>query len=283
MDRLDLKNNFPAYLNDWKFQFDQLFKAIEEQYSDSRAFVVSGCQVLGSDISAGLVSIDGKILEFSGATNVLFPAYIKQATPVQHTERFFVNENTNKTTRINYHAELVSVKPVTGEYIVIDNNKTIVTREFLAYKNNHQPGQKAWFDTSYTGAKTLIEMQRLGWCIEDGSTTESQLVDTGYFPPEELAIVGATKNLVGKFVRGGNVPGVEQSPTVISRVINTSDSGGRSAIHTPTNPDSVHDIWAGHWTLAINQDSGGPTTYIDGGFTARPANVSALPLVYALK
>jgi len=128
MNRLEFKSGGQPFLNrDFKFQFDQLFKAVEDQYKGKGAFVVSGCEVSGTTINAGMVYIDGKLLEFAGATNVTFPVYIKQATPVQYEERFFVEDATNKTTRIDYHAELVTAQPAGVEYITVSDTASTRT------------------------------------------------------------------------------------------------------------------------------------------------------------
>lgn len=120
MDRLDFKSGGqPFYNRDFKFQFSQLFKSVEKQYEEQGAFVLSGCQVSESAISSGLVYIGGKIMEFEGVVGVSFPVYLKQATPIQHEERFFAEDNANKTTRVNYHAKVTSIEPINEEYIEI--------------------------------------------------------------------------------------------------------------------------------------------------------------------
>ncbi|EAY28742.1 hypothetical protein [Microscilla marina] len=128
MNRLEFKSGGQPFLNrDFKFQFDQLFKSIEDQYKGKGAFVLSGCETSGTSISAGLVYIDGKILEFDQVSGITFPSYIKQSAPVQHEERFFVEDAANKTTRINYHAELVTSPPTEGEHITVSDTAPIRT------------------------------------------------------------------------------------------------------------------------------------------------------------
>ena len=123
MDLIEFKpGGQPFYNRDFKHQQESIMKAIELQYSGLGAFVVSGCGVTGSDVARGLVYCDGKILEFSGANNVSFPIYIKSATPRQYEERFFPEDNQNKTTRIDYYADYVGTQPSSGEYITVSAN-----------------------------------------------------------------------------------------------------------------------------------------------------------------
>lgn len=119
MDLLDFKNGFPAYLDDWKHQQQQVMQSIEDQYKGLGAFVISGCQVSGNTLGNGLAYIEGKIRVVPETTGLTFPAYIIPKV-TQHTERFFSTDNVNKTTRINYHVDVVGVKPGSGEYIVVD-------------------------------------------------------------------------------------------------------------------------------------------------------------------
>lgn len=122
MNLIDFKSGGQPFFNrDFAFQQSEIMKAIEGQYEGLGAFVVSGCEVSGgSNIAPGLVYISGKLQEFTGATSVTFPIYIKAATPVQYEERFFAEDNQNKTTRVNYHAEYTATEPPGGEYITIN-------------------------------------------------------------------------------------------------------------------------------------------------------------------
>ena len=117
MDRLDFKNGFDTYTGDWRRQQEQIYKAIEDQYKGVGAFVFSGCKVLDTSVDPGLVYLDGKVMEFMGASNVAFPSYLKSVS-VQHEPRFFSEENANQTTRVKYYAELVGTQPV-GDYIEV--------------------------------------------------------------------------------------------------------------------------------------------------------------------
>ncbi|WP_299466676.1 hypothetical protein [uncultured Microscilla sp.] len=122
MNRLEFKSGGqPVFNRDFRLQFENLYKAIEDQYKNQGAFILSGCEVTGSTISPGLVYIDGKILEFAGKSEVSFPAYLRMASPVYHEERMFVEDAANKTTRVNYFADLVGIPPTSGEYIVVES------------------------------------------------------------------------------------------------------------------------------------------------------------------
>ncbi len=122
LNRLEFKSGGqPVFNRDFRLQFENLYKAIEDQYKNQGAFILSGCEVTGSTISPGLVYIDGKILEFAGKSEVSFPAYLRMASPVYHEERMFVEDAANKTTRVNYFADLVGIPPTSGEYIVVES------------------------------------------------------------------------------------------------------------------------------------------------------------------
>jgi hypothetical protein len=110
----------PLSNNDLSILQEEVYKAVEQQYSGLGSFIVSGCTVSATTIASGLVFIDGKILPFAGASSVTFPAYIKQAA-VQDQDPVAYETGTTHPKRKLYSAELVSAQPAAGGYIVMSS------------------------------------------------------------------------------------------------------------------------------------------------------------------
>lgn len=108
----------PFINSDFKLQNDEIYKAIEDQYKGTPAFVFSGCVVSGLDISNGLCFIGGKIVELAAATVTAFPRYIK-LTQVDYEPRLHPQSGSNLNTKTNYKAEIVDDNEGLTDYITV--------------------------------------------------------------------------------------------------------------------------------------------------------------------
>lgn len=110
----------PLSNNDLSILQEEVYKAVEQQYSGLGSFIVSGCEVSATTIASGLVFIDGKILPFDGASSVAFPTYIKQAA-VQDQDVVSYETGATHPKRKYYSAELVTSAPASGGYITMSS------------------------------------------------------------------------------------------------------------------------------------------------------------------
>ncbi len=112
----------PFYIEDDELQQSELFKAIENQYADTGGVVLSGCNVSGANISAGLVYLDGKIRELAAATGLTFPCYIKASAVIENDTRPHLEDSLSKTTKREFNAEITTILPAVGDFITVRAN-----------------------------------------------------------------------------------------------------------------------------------------------------------------
>lgn len=110
-----------AYNSDWRSlqrQLNMLKNYLFKGYAGG--FVVAGCEVENvDDISAGLVHLNGKLIEFEGATNVTFPCYIYQLTDEEFSSRLYTIDNINKNALKKTRAGITNVEPVGVDYVTV--------------------------------------------------------------------------------------------------------------------------------------------------------------------
>jgi hypothetical protein len=158
----------PLSNNDLSILQEELYKAVEQQYSGLGSFIVSGCSVSGTTIASGLVFIDGKILPFSGASNVTFPTYIKQAA-VQDQDVVAYETGGSHPKRKFYTAELVSSQPASGGYIVMSASGgrsyyDAISSEVVRMRGN----QTVQGNKTFSGKITISDYISLGKMDFDG-------------------------------------------------------------------------------------------------------------------
>lgn len=150
-------------------------------------------------------------------------------------------------------------------------------------------GNFRWHMPHKVGAKTITQMQQAGWVIQDGTTVESQLVTPGYFTLADLAIVGATDNMLnpypgrgGLFVRGGAVSGQMQQDSVQSMKFpysyKTYYTGGYGELPLGSGTWGWTTV-SGYTGSAVDDGNGTPRLSLE----TRAANISAIPMIYVLK
>ncbi len=89
----------------------ELALAISEIFDDCDNFVVSGCEVSGTTINAGLVYINGKLRRFAGASNIAsWPQYIYESNT---TESVAYASGNDKVGRTIYSCAIASTVPTT--------------------------------------------------------------------------------------------------------------------------------------------------------------------------
>lgn len=110
----------PTKNSDFKLQQEEIYKAIEDQFKGTPAFVFSGCNVSGLNVSAGLCYIEGKVVELEAATVEAFPRYIKLTT-IDYDPRLHPQSSSNLDTKTNYKAEIVDSTSGLTDYITISS------------------------------------------------------------------------------------------------------------------------------------------------------------------
>jgi len=191
MNRLEFKSGGqPIYNHDFRFQFEKLYKAIEDQCQGNGAFVFSGCEVEGTTVNPGLVYIEGKILEFAGKSDVAFPAYLQMVGPVYHEERLFAEDQTSKTTRIDYYAALVSAPP-SGESIMIDGNGGARVLAPVVMESNYKEislstaSFNGWLKYRKIGAQVELHME-VTYTAEPGVNHLFHELEAAYRPKQRF-------------------------------------------------------------------------------------------------
>lgn len=117
MRKLHLQNGGrPRSLDDLQVLTDHITKGTEAQFKGRGAFIVQGCEVVGSSINAGIVFIDGNLIEFAGADGVTFPTYMKADAEVFDVPQQY-EDGVTKTTQRVITASLSASAPGSGEYI----------------------------------------------------------------------------------------------------------------------------------------------------------------------
>jgi hypothetical protein len=152
----------PLSNNDLSILQEELYKAVEQQYSGLGSFIVSGCSVSGTTIASGLVFIDGKILPFAGAGSVTFPAYLKQAA-VQELDVAAYETGGSHPKRKYYSAELVGAQPGSGGYIVMSSTGgrsyyDAISSEVVRMRGN----QTVEGNKTFSGKVTISDFISLG-------------------------------------------------------------------------------------------------------------------------
>ncbi|MTI30408.1 tail fiber domain-containing protein [Xanthovirga aplysinae] len=117
------------HLDDLRILQDEVYKAIENQYLGLEPFIMSGCQVDQDDhgykIASGLLYINGKLLEFAGASGLeSLTGYFKEATP-QARSFYQLRSGGQAPKRIRYEAEFVSgtlPADFNDDYLLINEN-----------------------------------------------------------------------------------------------------------------------------------------------------------------
>jgi hypothetical protein len=109
--------------DDWITIQNEALAATEAHFKDYGAHVLTGCIVSGTDISAGVVIIDGKACRYQGESSITFPRYlVKQETEVD-------NENYetggSKATYNEIYAVGQSSAPGSGEYVTIQSSGSV--------------------------------------------------------------------------------------------------------------------------------------------------------------
>jgi hypothetical protein len=158
----------PLSNNDLSILQEELYKAVEQQYSGLGSFIVSGCTVSGTTIASGLVFIDGKILPFAGASSVTFPAYLKQAA-VQELDAVAYETGGSHPKRKFYSAELASTAPTSGGYIVMSASGgrsyyDAISSEVVRMRGN----QTIEGNKTFSGKITISDFISLGKMAFDG-------------------------------------------------------------------------------------------------------------------
>lgn len=146
-------------------------------------------------------------------------------------------------------------------------------------------GMTVFHDTAIPGALTVSEMRQRGWAVEDGTTYEAQLVDTGYFDAARLAFTGATRNIIspysdrgGLFVRAGMTSGVMQQDAVQSFRTGRTYSYLWYVMPAGSGIRGTLDQ-----SLYWLQDPEGVYAPLRTSTETRPANITRIPMIFALK
>lgn len=79
-------------------QFITLFERVFENINAIGDFIISGCVISGSDVSAGFIYYDGKICTFDGDTGVSFPLAMERLTVAGTPRTFFDSVVKNSVT-----------------------------------------------------------------------------------------------------------------------------------------------------------------------------------------
>lgn len=79
-------------------QFITMLEAVFDEIPSLTDFIVSGCAISGSDISAGFIYYDSKICTFAGATGVSFPLAMERVTVEDTPRTFFDSVSKNSLT-----------------------------------------------------------------------------------------------------------------------------------------------------------------------------------------
>jgi hypothetical protein len=143
------------------------------------------------------------------------------------------------------------------------------------------PGMTIWHDNRPPGL-SVNEMRQRGWAVEDGTTYEAQLVSTGYFSIDDLAYTGPTQNLInpytnrgGLFVRAGATAGIAQEDAVQAFKIKVTYSGLAGRAWWLDLLPYPYDI--------VIEDPVNVGSPLRTATETRPANISRIPMIYALK
>lgn len=151
------------------------------------------------------------------------------------------------------------------------------------------PGNFQWHFTHFAGSKSLAEMQSRGWVILDGTTVESQLVDSGYFSSDDLAITGSLPNMIdpfvgrdGAFVRAGLTTGVLQEDQSQNHT-HTATTNAKANATNPSGPGysgGGTDMVTGTVVVSPPSANGEGTPRL--GAETQPVNISAIPLLFCV-
>lgn len=79
-------------------QFITMLEAVFDEIPSLTDFIVSGCVISGSDISAGFIYYDSKICTFAGATGISFPLAMERVTVEDTPRTFFDSVSKNSLT-----------------------------------------------------------------------------------------------------------------------------------------------------------------------------------------
>ncbi|MDX1903811.1 MAG: hypothetical protein SFU27_06585 [Thermonemataceae bacterium] len=119
MKQIKFNTGGQPYRNpDFETQQAEIYKAIEGQLNDTGAAVVSGCHLTGTNLSTGLVFLEGKLRELTETSISSFPCYIVAAAPIESDSRAHA-DSIARTTKISYNAEITYEIPATGQYIEV--------------------------------------------------------------------------------------------------------------------------------------------------------------------
>lgn len=134
-----------VHQDDLRILQEELLKAIQLQYVGQGAFILQGCAVTGTvgnyTIGDGLVFINGRVLEFSAVSGIpSFPRYLVQAADVLQ-DSFSLEQGGSAFKRTLQKAELVTLAPGSGEFIVMSasggrNYNDILATQFLRLSGN---------------------------------------------------------------------------------------------------------------------------------------------------
>jgi hypothetical protein len=129
----------PIFNNDLDTVQGEVLEALESTFKGSGAFIVNGCTVSSTNINAGIVFIDGKIMRFEGATVAAFPVYLKTTEELQENEAY--ETGGIKPTIKNIKAVVSTTVPTSVEYITITSSGgrayyDVLGAEFLRLKGS---------------------------------------------------------------------------------------------------------------------------------------------------
>lgn len=105
----------PYHFEDLKVIETAIHDALAASYQ-GKAFRISGCEVVGSTISPGMVFLNNKILTFQGLGSVTFPVYIIEGAPVNALSLEY--ETSGNAPVLKLHVAITSAtEPAEGDWI----------------------------------------------------------------------------------------------------------------------------------------------------------------------
>lgn len=128
----------------------ELALAFGEIFDDCDNFIVSGCEVSGNSIGAGVVYLNGKLRKFSGATNLTsWPQYIYESNS---TESVPYESGGSKVGRNIYGCAIANIVPTTADPL---------TQKAPAFMSITQTGGKLMKD-AFIGKYALLLNPAIG-------------------------------------------------------------------------------------------------------------------------
>lgn len=143
-----------VHQDDLRILQEELLKAIQLQYNGLGAFVLQGCSVTGLagnfSISAGLVFINNRVMEFQGANSIAsFPVFLIQAADTL-VDSFPLEQGGSAFKRTLIRAEISASAPGSGEFISMTqsggrNYNDVLSNQFVRLQGSQTVnGQKSF-------------------------------------------------------------------------------------------------------------------------------------------